>query len=95
MRGVNREGKDPWEEALGENFHKVHILDIVWVTPEWQRRGVGTSLIKWGLEMGVVLATDIGIMTDYYAKFGFKAFKTWRYGDEDGSVERNLMMWNV
>lgn len=99
MRGHNRKGKDPWEDALGEeDFHKVHILDIVWVTPKWQGRGVGSELIKWGLEraegmgMGVVLATDVGAMTEYYAKFGFQVFKMWKYGDEDGSVERNLMV---
>ena|SRR5579862_852612 len=99
MRGHGRQGKDTWEAALGEDYHECHILDILWVTPEWQRRGVGAELIRWGLkragdmEMGAVLATDLGEMTDYYAKFGFVVFKQWRYGDEDGFVERNLMRW--
>jgi len=103
MRGHTRNSqKDPWQDVLGdEEFHRVHILDIVWVAPEEQGRGVGTALIQWGLErarrmqMGVVLATDIGGMTEYYAKFGFRTFDMWRYGDEDGSVERNLMIWKV
>jgi GNAT superfamily N-acetyltransferase len=99
MRGHGRRGKDTWEDALGDDYHQYHILDILWVTPEWQRRGIGVALIRWGLEraegmgMGAVLATDLGEMTDYYAKFGFVVFKQWRYGDEDGFVQRNLMRW--
>ena len=53
----------------------VQVLSPVGVLPEWQRRGVGSALIRHGLEIlaerGVPLVFLEG-SPDYYPRFGFR-----------------------
>lgn len=61
------------------------VLEACWVIPEYRRRGVGTRLLRWGLEIADQLgletfleATEIG--RPLYAKNGFTVLNeiNWR-----------------
>ena len=56
------------------NGHPAAALAPVAVTPEWQRRGIGSALVRRGLELcrdsGPTLVVVLG-HSDYYPRFGF------------------------
>jgi putative acetyltransferase len=54
----------------------VQVLSPVGVVPERQRRGVGTALIRRGLELMIERAVPVVFLEgapDYYSRFGFEA----------------------
>lgn len=52
----------------------VQVLSPVGVVPDWQKRGIGSALIRRGLEMlieGAVPVVFVEGPPDYYSRFGF------------------------
>jgi GNAT superfamily N-acetyltransferase len=49
--GIMREGKTSNERFLGKAYEaRFWLLDALYVDTEFQRRGLGTRLVRWGLE---------------------------------------------
>jgi putative acetyltransferase len=79
----------------GESAHEVLLgLAPVAVMPEYQRNGVGTSLINQGVEvctrLGVVAIVVLGAAA-YYQRFGFIAAKEWGLGREYDVLDDSFM----
>jgi putative acetyltransferase len=54
----------------------VQVLSPVGVVPDWQRRGIGSALIRGGLEMLIESAIPVVFVEgppQYYSRFGFEA----------------------
>jgi putative acetyltransferase len=54
----------------------VQVLSPVGVVPDWQKRGIGSALIRRGLEMiieGAVPVVFVEGPPHYYSRFGFEA----------------------
>lgn len=74
----------------------VFVLDLCAVDPEFQRRGIASRLVRWGLDEarrrgGLEAATEASVMgRGCYGKLGFRPVKEIEYEIEDGVKEAVL-----
>jgi putative acetyltransferase len=78
-----------------ERNHDVMVLAPVAVKPEYQKRGIGGSLIREGLHrcrtLGYGLVLLIG-HPDYYPKFGFKPARSFQFELRQFEVPNEVFM---
>ncbi len=68
-------------EILGSSVFNTLALAPMAVTPEFQRQGIGSKLVKKGMEKAKELGFDSIIVLghkDYYPKFGFVEASRWK-----------------
>lgn len=65
----------------GENFRCSSLeLAPLAVLPDYQRKGVGSELVRWGLKAAKVLGHESVVVYGdpcYYERFGFKPARAW------------------
>ncbi|KAA8904882.1 acyl-CoA N-acyltransferase [Sphaerosporella brunnea] len=78
-----------WEKDYAENFH----LELLCTHPDFRRRGAGTLLIRWGIELGRKEDASVGVESSpgglsLYKKLGFKqiALLTVRVQGDDAEL---------
>jgi ribosomal protein S18 acetylase RimI-like enzyme len=73
-----------------------HLANVV-THSDYQRRGVGARLVRWGLEQAEAERVPVGVESSVaglrlYEKMGFRKFDELRYGEREEEA-MPLMVW--
>lgn len=77
-------------------YPRRYYLGLLCIHPDYRRRGIGTYLVRWGMECAkeegcVTLLSASEMGKKVYDGLGWKVIKTWTLKDVG---ETPLMMWN-
>ncbi len=80
-----------------EIFTEVWYLENLVVHTDYQRRGVGARLVKWGLDQAEAESVPCGLESSFaglrlYEKMGFRKVNDMRYGDREKETMA-VMLW--
>lgn len=80
-----------------EIFREVWFLENLVVHKDYQRRGVGALLLKWGLDQAEAERVPCGVESSFaglrlYDKMGFRKIDDMRYGDKERET-MPVMVW--
>jgi len=76
---IQQNGEDIGCLSIEEQHNKI-MLNIIEITPEYQNKGIGSKLVKTGLQIAKENNFDIVIVVGhpkYYPRFGFKPAGNW------------------
>lgn len=91
----------PYDRSFREPDDYVHLYDIG-VDPTYGRRGIGRTLMDWGMETAMaegipVTLTSVPSAQPFYEKLNFGAYGEWRWAkgkDTSGRERKNIcMVW--
>lgn len=78
-------------------FPEAWLLANVVVHKDYQRRGIGARLVRWGLDQAEAERVPCGVESSFagvrlYEKTGFRQFDEMRYGEKERETMR-VMVW--
>jgi GNAT superfamily N-acetyltransferase len=85
-------------QTFGEDiFPEAWLLANVVTRKDYQRRGIGARLVKWGLDQAEAERVPCGVESSFagmrlYAKVGFRQFDEMRYGKKEKETMA-VMIW--
>jgi GNAT superfamily N-acetyltransferase len=85
-------------QTFGEDiFPEAWLLANVVTHKDYQRRGIGVRLVKWGLEQAEAERVPCGVESSFagmrlYEKVGFRQFDEMRYGEKEKETMA-VMVW--
>lgn len=85
-------------QTFGDDiFPEAWLLANVVTYTDYQRRGIGVLLVKWGLDQAEAERVPCGVESSFagkrlYEKMGFRTFDEMRYGEKERET-MDLMVW--
>lgn len=85
-------------QTFGEDiFPEAWLLANVVTHKDYQRRGIGTRLVRWGLDQCEAERVPCGVESSFagmrlYEKLGFRKFEDLRYGEKEKETMA-VMVW--
>lgn len=89
---------EAFAQTFGEDiFPEAWLLANVVTHKDYQRRGIGARLVKWGLDQTEAERVPCGVESSFaglrlYEKMGFRQFDELRYGDKERETFP-VMVW--